>query len=277
MPSDVKVAAAERGIPVLTPIKMKVPQTHEELAAYSPDLIVVAAYGRILPPAILAIPKYGCVNVHASLLPRHRGASPIAHAILAGDRDSGVAIMHMEEGLDTGPVYVERALAIAATDTAGTLSDKLAELGASLLLETLPDIFSGKEPVPQAGEPTYARLLRKEDGWLDFARSAVELERHVRGMQPWPGAFTSKAGERVQVLRARLAAVGRGVAGTVLAAGREGVVVACGEGALVFDEVKPAGKAAMNASAWVAGRQIAIGDVFDAPPAHVSSQPPPVA
>jgi methionyl-tRNA formyltransferase len=260
----VKAAAEARGLKVLTPTKLRPPEVQAELAALAPELIVVAAYGRILPKAILELPAHGCINVHASLLPRHRGASPIAHAILAGDREAGVAIMRMEEGLDTGPVYARRAIAIAADDTTGSLSDKLAALGAELLVATLPTILSGSlQAEPQSGDSTYAPLFEKEHGAIDFARPASELERHIRAMQPWPGAFTNKGAVRLQVLQARLVKEAHGEAGRVLAADATGILVGCGsEGALLLTQIKPAGKGAMSAAAWVAGRQVAVGDLF---------------
>jgi methionyl-tRNA formyltransferase len=277
----VKVYAAEQGLPVLQPAKMKAAETHAALAELAPDLIVVAAYGRILPRAILELPRLGCVNVHASLLPRHRGASPITHAILAGDSQTGVSIMRMEEGLDTGPVYGARAVSIDARATTGTLTAELARLGAELLVELIPDILAGRrQPVQQPDQgATYAPLLDKKDGWLSFEAPAGVLERRVRAMSPWPLAFTALAGQRVQVLDAHVgsshlaagtagigtnAGAGTGTAaGTVLDAGANGVTVACGEDALVLDTVKPAGKAAMKAAAWVAGRAVKAGDRFD--------------
>jgi methionyl-tRNA formyltransferase len=263
-PSDVKVAAAALGLPVFTPVKMKVPETLEHLQAFGPDLIVVAAYGRILPPSILALPRLGCVNVHASVLPRHRGASPIAHAILTGDAETGVSIMHMDEGLDTGPVYGVRRCPIEPDDTTGSLSVRLSRIGAELLLELLPAIVAGTlAPVPQPAEgATYAPLLDKKDGWLDLSLPAMSLARRVRAMNPWPLAFLNRAGQRVQVLAAH-AASGRGAPGAVLAAGPSGVEVACGDGVLVLDRVKPAGRGTMDAASWVAGRGVAKYDRFD--------------
>jgi methionyl-tRNA formyltransferase len=266
----VKTAASRHGLTVEQPAKMRAPETLAALGALGPELIVVAAYGRILPPAILALPRLGCINVHASLLPRHRGASPIAHAILAGDAETGVSIMRMEEGLDTGPVYGRRALPIAPDDTAQTLAEKLAPLGAELLLELLPPILDGRlipEPQPASGV-TLAGLLAKENGWLDFGRPARELERRVRAMNPWPLAFAMRSGQRVQVLAAHLADT-QGPAGRVLRAGKEGIVVACAAGALVLDTVKPAGRPAMSGAAWSAGRGISTGDSFDREPPRV--------
>lgn len=265
----VKIAASARGIPCLAPTRLKAPETYDELAAFAPDLIVVAAYGRILPPTLLALPRLGCINVHASLLPKYRGASPIAHAIAAGDTESGVAIMRMEAGLDTGPVYAMAALPIAPTDTCNSLTIKLAESGAQLLVRTLPDIIAGRaEAVPQddAGA-TYAPLLTKDDGWLDFRLPAAQLARHVRAFHPWPGTFVVHGGNRLAVLGAHAVdAPAPGVPGVVLEASNRGVVIQCGQGALCLDEVKPAGKNAMPASAYVAGRSIAAGITLDPPP-----------
>ena len=262
----VKLLADQYAIPVLQPSKMKTPETLASIAALAPELIVVAAYGRILPPTLLALPVHGCLNVHASLLPRHRGASPIAHAILLGDTDSGVSIMRMEEGLDTGPVYGMRSIPIVANDTGLTLSVKLAELGSHLLLELLPAILSSKlvpQPQPALGV-TYAKLLSKSDGSLDVSADAAALARRVRAMIPWPLAFLSRANERIQVLAAH-AGEGHGESGRVLAAGSSGVTVACGKGVLILDSVKPAGKSAMSAAAWAAGRGVAVGDLFTSP------------
>jgi methionyl-tRNA formyltransferase len=235
----VKIAAEARKIPVFQFSKMKVPETREALADLQADLFVVAAYGRILPPGLLSLPRLGCVNVHASLLPRHRGASPIAHAILAGDAEAGVGIMAMDEGLDTGPVYSHRALPIAADDTCGSLTVKLAELGAALLIDTLPGLFAGSaRPTPQPADGiTYAPLLSKAAGALDFSAPAATLARQVRAFDPWPGTFAYRGETRVGLLVARPAPEARGAPGTVLEAGGRGVLVACGEGGLWLDTV----------------------------------------
>lgn len=263
-PSPIKLAATERDIPVLTPTKMKSAATREAFAALRPDLIVVAAYGRILPPALLELPPRRCVNVHASLLPRHRGASPIAHSIMAGDEETGISIMQMEAGLDTGPVYSTRAIRLDESATCGNLTATLAELGAELLLETLPQIAAGQlVPTPQDdGRATYAPLLQKADGRLDFTEAAATLARRVRGLSPWPGAFTFVRDQRVQVLAATVADVAAaGEPGRVVDTdGGDGIVVACGEGALLLREVRPAGKKSMSADAWVAGRGVGVGD-----------------
>jgi len=244
-----------------------VPETLERLRAFAAELVVVAAYGRILPPTILALPRLGCVNVHASVLPRHRGASPINHAILAGDAETGVSIMRMDEGLDTGPVYGVRRCPVETDDTTASLTLRLSRLGAELLLELLPGIVAGSlVPVPQPAEGvTHAPLLDKKDGWLDLTLPAVGLARRVRAMNPWPLAFVSRAGQRVQVLAAR-STEGHGEPGAVLAAGPRGVEVACGDGVLVLERVKPAGRGAMDAAAWVAGRGVAPGEHLEITP-----------
>lgn len=261
--SPVKQTALAHDIPVFQPAKMKVPETRETLASYAPDVAVVAAYGRILPPALLAIPKYGCINVHASLLPRHRGAAPIAYAIWQGDAQTGVGIMRMEEGLDTGPVYAEAHLPIAADDTVATLTPKLATVGAKALVEALPKIVRGELTAqPQATEGvTHSPPLAKADGQLDPTRSAVALERQVRAMQPWPVASLTLNGNKVLIGRAHVVD-GSGAPGEVLRADKHGVVVACGEMALALDEVQLPGKKMMPSAAWVNGRGVAVGAKF---------------
>jgi methionyl-tRNA formyltransferase len=262
-PSAVKLAAQARGIPVLEPTKMKPPETREQLAAYAPDLAVVAAYGRILPKQLLELPKHGCLNIHASLLPRHRGASPITHAILEGDREVGVAIMQMNEGLDTGPVYAMRSRPASPDDTTGTLTVTLAEMGAQLLLDILPSILDGSlAPKPQDdAKSTYAPILKKEDGHLDFTQPAEQLERRIRAMLPWPMAYTQKGDQRITILKAHVTD-GSGPPGEVIEAGKSGVAIATGKNALHLDEVQPAGKKPMPASAWAAGRGASKGDRF---------------
>ena len=235
----VKTAALARGIAALSPTKLKAPETHALLAELRPDLAVVAAYGRILPPAILELPRLGCINIHASLLPRYRGASPIAHAIAAGDAESGVGIMRMDAGLDTGPVFAMQALPITENDTCGSLTIRLAELGAALLMQTLPSILDGScvaRPQDDAAA-TYAPLLRKEDGALDFAKGAEILARQVRAFYPWPGAFVWHGGSRLSILKAHAVANQPKVpAGTVLQADGRGLLVACAQGCLQLDE-----------------------------------------
>ena len=185
----VKTLALELGIPVIQPEKLREPEAMEQLRAWSPDVIVVAAFGQILRQDVLDLPKFGCINVHASLLPRWRGAAPINAAILHGDEETGITIMKMDAGLDTGPILTQRSVRIQPDETAGSLFETLSQLGADLLLDTLPGYISGEiKPRPQPEEgATYAGMLKKEDGLLDFSRPAEELERKVRAFNPWPG------------------------------------------------------------------------------------------
>ncbi|MFZ9446972.1 MAG: methionyl-tRNA formyltransferase, partial [Alphaproteobacteria bacterium] len=228
--SEVHELAAARGIPVRTPARLRDPAEHAAFAALDADIAVVAAYGLILPRPVLDAPRHGCINIHASLLPRWRGAAPIQRAILAGDRETGVCIMRMEEGLDTGPVLLRAAMPIGDEATAGTLHDALAALGARLVVEALRGVAAGTlraEPQPEAGV-TYASKIAKEEARLGWTRPATELARAVRGFNPFPGAFFELGGERIRVLAAR-AEPGRGEPGTAL---DDALLVACGEGAL---------------------------------------------
>jgi methionyl-tRNA formyltransferase len=258
--SPVKALAQERGVPVLQPVKLRTPPFSEELRQYAPDVCVVTAYGRILPKDVLELPRKGCVNVHASLLPRFRGAAPIQWSLAHGDAETGVSLMVMDEGLDTGPVLAMRRLPIGSEDTSATLHEKLAKLGGEILREDLPKYLRGElQPVAQPTEGVVlAPIINKEDGLLDFARPAAELERRVRAFTPWPGAFTGFAGGRFKVHRARVG-TGRGVPGTVLAAGPEGIEVATGEGSLVLLDVQPEGKRVMKAAEFLSGHKLAAG------------------
>lgn len=262
-PPPVKVLAEARGVEVLQPERVKGERGaafRARLAELAPDLVVVAAYGRILPKALLELPPEGCVNVHASLLPRWRGAGPIQWAVAAGDAESGISIMQMEEGLDTGPVLLQKRLTLAEDETGGSLHDRLAELGADALREALDVMRRGEAAwTPQDdAASTYAPMLKKEDGRLDFTSPAVDLERRVRAFQPWPGTFTELAGRPVKVLRAE-ALAGEGTAGTVVAAGPAGIDVACGEGVLRLLELQPEGRRPMPAAAFLAGHPLEAG------------------
>lgn len=253
-PPPVKVLAQELGLPVTQPIRLRDPQAIEQLKAWQPDLIVVAAYGQILPPDVLNLPHWGCLNIHASLLPRWRGATPIQHAILAGDAETGVTIMKMDEGLDTGPILSQRAIPITPDENAETLSEKLAKLGATLLLETLPEYLSGHLlPRPQPAEGvTLAPRLKKEDGLLDFSRPALELERRVRAFFPWPGAWFIWQGAPFKVLRARVVADMVAEPGARLR-WQGWPAIGTAQGLLVLEEVQPAAKKPMSGKAFLAG------------------------
>lgn len=253
-PPPVKVLAQELGLPLMQPRRLRDPEAMARLREWAPDLIVVTAYGQILRPEVLQLPRYGCLNVHASLLPRWRGASPIQHAILAGDAETGVTIMLMDEGLDTGPILRQRATPVGPEETAGQLSARLAEMGADLLIETLPDYLAGAlQPQPQDdSRATYAPLLKKEDGRLDFTRPAAYLARQVRAFDPWPGTFTNWEGQILKVKRAYAVAAPSPGPGVRLV--HEGLpAVGTGEGVLVLVEVQPAGKRAMSGADFLRG------------------------
>ena len=249
----VKTLALELGIPVMQPEKLRLPEAMEQLRDWSPELIVVAAFGQILKKDVLDMPPYGCINVHASLLPRWRGAAPINAALLHGDEETGVTIMQMDAGLDTGPMLSQRSIRLTREDTAGSVFEKLSRLGADLLLETLPDYLSGKlTPVPQPEEGiTYAPMLRKEEGRLDFTHDVYELERRVRGFNPWPGAFMDFDGATLKVHRAHVQA-GNASAGQRLVYQNQPGVGARG-GILILEEVQPAGKKPMSGKSFLAG------------------------
>lgn len=265
----VKLLAQGLNLPIIQPEKLKQPEALEQLRAWAPDLIVVAAFGQILRRDVLELPRHGCLNVHASLLPRWRGAAPINAAILHGDEETGVTIMQMDAGLDTGPMLAKRSIRIAPDDTAGYIFKILSTLGANLLIETLPDYLSGAlqpEPQPEEGA-TYAPMLKKEEGRLEFDSDVFELERRVRAFNPWPGAFMDFDGTTLKVHRAHVAPLlpgdreaprrgGSGVRG--MEAGKRLIVenqpaVGARGGLLVLDEVQPAGKRSMNGKSFLAG------------------------
>jgi len=255
--SPVHEFAAARGIPVRTPVRLKDPAEQQAFAALKPDAAVVVAYGLILPPPVLAAPRLGCVNLHASLLPRWRGAAPIQRAIIAGDQETGVAAMLMEAGLDTGPILLEARAAITPTTTAGALHDQLAALGAPLMLRALEGLATGTlTPRPQAaGGVTYAAKLDKDEGRLDWTRPAVELERLVRGLNPWPFAWFAHAGQRLKVHAAEVVERS-GAPGTVL---DDALTVACGTLALRIKELQRPGRASLPAAELLRGFAISAG------------------
>lgn len=264
-PSPVKQTAAAAGIPLYQPKSLRQEAAAEPLREWQPDVIVVAAFGQILRPHILYLPPHGSINVHASLLPRWRGASPIQHALLAGDSETGVSLMQMDEGLDTGPVYVQEAIEFTSEDTAATLHDRLAELGAQMLRQYLDDILAGRlTAVPQDdSQSTYAPMIQKEAGRIDWSLPAAALDRHIRAMTPWPGAFTEWQGETLRVLRASplQGKLPDGRPGQVVTAG-EKILALCGEGGLALEEVQLAGKRAMAVTDFVRGRSDFVGSVL---------------
>lgn len=263
-PSPVKLEAVARGIPVYQPESLKDAAAQQQLRDLQPDLMVVVAYGLILPKAVLAIPTHGCWNVHASLLPRWRGAAPIQRAIQAGDAKTGVCLMQMEAGLDTGPVLLHQELPIAATDTGGQLHDKLAELGAQVLSDGLGLLRAGIKPIarpqPEQGV-TYAHKLDKAEAKLDWAQDAGALARTVRAFNPWPIAEVTLAGERVRIHGAVALEADHGQApGTALAASRDGIDIACGQGALRLRVLQREGGKAITAADYLnARRDLRVG------------------
>lgn len=253
-PPPVKQLALQLGLPVIQPQRLKEPDAMQQIQEWAPDAIVVAAFGQILRPAVLDLPRFGCINVHASLLPRWRGAAPIQAAILEGDQQTGITIMRMDPGVDTGPILSQQATPILPEDTAGSLAERLAELGALLLLDTLPAYLSGEvQPQPQQEAlATYAPMLNKADGQLDFSQPADVLARRVRAFHPWPGAFTLWEGQVLKILRAHPVETTSPVPGsTTIYAGQP--ALACAAGLLVLDEVQPAGKRPMPGEVFLRG------------------------
>lgn len=264
-PSPVKVAAEELGRPVLQPAKIRAPEALAQLVPFRPDVIVVAAYGQILPKSVLSLPPLGCVNIHASLLPRHRGAAPVQAAILAGDSETGITIMQMDEGLDTGDMLLKATTPIAPDETAGSLHDRLALLAPAPLLDCLERLARGTA-TSERQDPalaTYAPKLDRSDGEIDWSKSALEIERRFRAMTPWPGAFTvmplRNAGVMLKIHRAEVVQGAAGEAGTILTADDEGIVVAAGEDGVLLQEVQIAGGKRLLAADFLHGHPITPG------------------
>jgi methionyl-tRNA formyltransferase len=255
-PPPVKVLAQELDLPVIQPPRVREPEAMAQIREWRPDVIVVAAFGQILKTDLLELPPHGCVNVHASLLPRWRGAAPINAAILHGDSQTGITIMKMDPGMDTGPIISTQAIPIEPDDTAGSLSVKLAQLGADLLVETLPTYLSGElQPQPQPEDETlitYAPRIQKAEGELDFSESAETLSRRVRAFQPWPGTFTRWKEQRLKIHRAQ--AVDTPSPGTGIRTIFEGrPAIGAAEGLFVLDEVQPSGKKSMPGEVFLRG------------------------
>ncbi len=261
--SPVKEAAEASGIDVFQPLTLKDPAAQERVRAVQADAMIVAAYGLILPQAVLDMPRFGCINIHASLLPRWRGAAPIQRAILAGDAESGVCIMQMDAGLDTGPVLLSGRVPISAEDTAGILHDKLAELGARLVVDTLARLPIDAVPQSEDGL-TYAAKIDKAEAQLDWRLPAVQLERQIRAFNPFPGALGTLDGVAVKVWRAELVTAAA-TPGTILSVERKGIIVACGDGGLRLTELQKAGGKRLPAAQFLAGNPIAPGAVFALP------------
>jgi len=265
--SAVKQLAEKHGLAVLQPGTLKDPPAQAAIAAARPDAMIVAAYGLLLPPAVLALPARGCLNVHASLLPRWRGAAPIQRALLAGDAETGITIMQMDEGLDTGGMLLQRAIPIGAADTTGSLHDRLAALGAGLLLEAL-----AANPAPRAQDPaaaTYASRIVKGDADIDWRRPAAEIERQLRAFDPAPGAQTWLADAAIKIWRGAVVPGADAAPGTVTAVAPDGITVACGQAALRVTELQRAGGKRLPAQAFLPGFRLAPGARFG--PAHGGS------
>lgn len=263
-PTPVAKMAMSMGIPVFTPTSLKSEEEKARFSAFEADVAVVVAYGLLLPLAILEAPEHGCLNLHASLLPRWRGAAPIHRAIMAGDRETGVGIMQMEKGLDTGPVGMEERVQIGENETTGELHDRLARLGADLMVRAVAAISRGAlgfKPQEEEGV-TYAHKIDKAEARIDWSKPAQEVHNHIRGLSPFPGAYAEidlgKGVERVKILRSEMAE-GEGTSGEAL---NEDLVVACGNGAIRLIEVQRAGKAAMSASAFQQGAKLKAGARF---------------
>lgn len=262
-PPPVKVAAQKHGIPVFQPEKIKDADAVSRVLAWEPDLIVTAAYGQIIPSTILDAPRYGCINVHASLLPKYRGGAPIHRAIIEGEAETGITIMYMVEKLDAGDILTQEKVRIEETDTVGTLHDKLSRVGADLLIRTIPPLVRGElTPVPQnEEESTFAPNIRREDEKINWSRSATEIYNQIRGLNPWPVAFTSWQGKVLKVWAAKPTpsdfltnlSVTASEPGEVLTVSEQGIIVNTGDGAITLTELQPEGKRRMPVSDFVRG------------------------
>lgn len=264
MMSAVKEYALTQGLPVLQPERVKTPGFQEEMEKLQPELIVVAAFGQFLPKSLLDLPRFGCINVHASLLPRYRGAAPIHYAILKGETEAGVTIMQMDVGMDTGAMLSKVSVPVGPEMTQGELHDILKEKGAQLFLDTIPQLAAGNlQPVPQpAGEATYASLITRDMEKLDWNKTAEELHNQIRAFDPWPGSFTLLPdGKRLKIWKSRvLETTGQDLPGTVLRADSRGFWVACGQGSLEILECQPEGKKRMAATPFINGKHVKAGD-----------------
>lgn len=263
--SAVKLLAQKHGLALLQPESLKQAELHVRLASIDADIMVVVAYGLILPLAVLNIPKFGCLNIHASLLPRWRGAAPVERAILAGDRETGITIIQMDQGLDTGPILLQRPIPIAQDDTSQTLRDKLALLGAGCIVEALGRVQQHAFlPVPQDDSgATYAPKLEKHEAEVDWRSKAENIERAVRAFNPSPGAYSRIHEIVIKIWQARAAPDTGGVPGQIVAVERRGIVVACGEGALVLETVQKSGGKKLSAASFLLGYPLQPGDRFE--------------
>ena len=256
-PSPVKAEALKHDLPVFQPETLKTAEAQDELAALKPDVMVVVAYGLILPPAVLAIPTHGCLNIHASLLPRWRGAAPIQRAIDAGDEETGITIMQMDAGLDTGPMLLKKHTPIHETDTAQTLHDRLSQLGADAIVEALTHLEQLTPEAQNDAQATYAAKLSKEEGRIDWHQPATVLKRKIHAFNPWPTAFTTWLGKPLKLLTATaLPDPSNAAPGTVIAVQHDGIDIATGDGTLRVHTLQPAGKRAMDATDFAHGHAL---------------------
>ncbi len=266
VPPPVKELAVSLGLPVFQPERVRTPEAMEEIRKRRPDALVVAAFGQILPGALLDVPRLGCFNVHASLLPAYRGAAPINWAIINGGDMTGITIMLMDEGMDTGAILTSEEEPILPEDTAGTLTERLSHIGAGLIVKALAEFEAGRiKPISQDGSrATYAPILKKETGKIDWSKSAREIERMVRGLDPWPGAYTYRAGRLLRIWKTGASPSPRPSAtrgeGEVISADKSGIVAAAGEGAVIIHELQPEGGRRMKASEYLAGHKISPGE-----------------
>lgn len=267
VPTPVKEEALKHGIPVYQPKKVREPEFVETLKEIGPDIIIVAAFGQIIPKEILDMPEFGCINIHASLLPKYRGAAPIQQAVINGDKEAGVTIMKMGTGLDTGDMISQASVLLTKDETGGSLFDRLADLGAGLLVKTLPSIFDRTavyEPQPEESPTPYAGMITKQMGLLDFHKNAEELERLIRGMDPWPSAYTFLNGKSLKVWKAAVEqnVSGQEEPGTVTGTDKEGIHVTCGQGSLILKEIQLEGKKRMDAAAFLRGYPVETGTML---------------
>jgi methionyl-tRNA formyltransferase len=264
-PTPIKALAESVAIPVLQPTKIKTPEFEAELRSYNPDLLIVAAYGRILPANILDLPPLGCINIHGSLLPRHRGAAPIQWAVLAGDKEAGVTIMEMDVGMDTGDMLMPVSIPMADDETAGSLFDKLSRLGGTALLKALKLLHQDKLPAIEQDHnlATEAPPLSKADGAMDWSRPATELHCFIRGMDPWPTAYSFLNGKRFRFFSPELSEATSTLSpGSIIEANADGLLLATGEGSLLLREIQPEGKKRMSVQAYLCGQRLTAQQQF---------------
>ncbi len=261
----VKTLALKHDIPVYQPLKLRQPETVAELKDLAPDLIIVVAYGQILPKSVLDIPRHGCINVHASLLPKYRGAAPINKAIIDGETETGITTMYMDVGLDTGDMLVKKSLSIGPQETAGELHDRLASLGRETMAETLQQLCAGtlQREVQADDQSTYASMMKKTDGRIDWTRSAKEIHNHVRGLEPWPGAYTTINGELLKLAGTRPEEAYTGEPGSIVSADKNGVRIACGSGTLLVEQLQLAGRKRLAAGDFLRGCPLEPGTLLE--------------